>query len=324
VVIPAYNAQEYLAKCLESVLNQTFRDFEVILINDGSSDRTEEICLAYASRDSRIRYYSQVNQGVSVTRNKGLGYALGDYLVFVDSDDWVESDYIDRLASSIGNSDLVICGVRLIPGGECRFAQRQVSASSFFTDFLRYRTDRYANYYLHTLWNKIFRTEVIRKGQLRFRSDISICEDYIFILQYLSLCESISFINHVLYNYRYVSSSLTSAVRANTYSDVVFSCDYTKNYVEENELIMNKRTAWMRYSYSCYAMLIKLFISGLGRKRADYRFVIKDLRKRIDVMELFTSRVSIQDLVIVMLFKLRIFFLIRLLTRVVYRIKQGV
>lgn len=110
VLIPAYNAEKTINRCLDSILAQTYCGIEVIIVNDGSTDNTLSICLNYAEKDKRIIVYNQTNQGVSAARNTGLRNASGDYILYVDSDDWIEPNMIRRMVDLIEDADIVFCG----------------------------------------------------------------------------------------------------------------------------------------------------------------------------------------------------------------------
>lgn len=114
VIIPVYNAEKYLEQCLNSIKNQTYKNFEVIIVNDGSKDNTDSICKKFAQSDSRFRYFSKENGGVSSARNFGLDNANGHYITFIDGDDWVEHNHLEILIKSIteNNSDIAICSYK--------------------------------------------------------------------------------------------------------------------------------------------------------------------------------------------------------------------
>ena len=111
VIVPVYRAQEYLADCVNSLLAQTFPDFELLLVDDGSPDECPRLCEAFAQKDSRIRVLHQENQGVSAARNTGIEVARGAFLAFVDADDWVEPAFLQRLYACIGDAQIALCGV---------------------------------------------------------------------------------------------------------------------------------------------------------------------------------------------------------------------
>lgn len=118
VIVPVYNVENYLPKCLDSILNQSFRDFELLLINDGSTDKSGEICNSYQEKDERIRVVTQKNKGLSAARNAGIKLAKGTYLSFIDSDDWIDENmYLDMLEAADSHKDgydIVICGHRVV------------------------------------------------------------------------------------------------------------------------------------------------------------------------------------------------------------------
>ena len=113
IIIPVYNAENYLRRCIDSVLSQSFTDFELILVDDGSKDKSPQICDEYASQDTRVRVIHKANGGVSAARNDGLDIAKGEYITFIDSDDWVERDYLSTL-SNYRDYDIVFFSHRLI------------------------------------------------------------------------------------------------------------------------------------------------------------------------------------------------------------------
>ncbi|MCR5506573.1 MAG: glycosyltransferase, partial [bacterium] len=111
VIIPVYNVELYLSQCLESIINQTYKNLEIILVNDGSKDSSIDICKAYVKKDKRIKYIYQKNMGLSASRNTGIKNATGDYIHFIDSDDYIPLDYYEKMISALGNSDAdIVCG----------------------------------------------------------------------------------------------------------------------------------------------------------------------------------------------------------------------
>ena len=116
IILPVYNVEKYLPDCLTSILNQTYDDFELIIIDDGSTDQSLSICKAYELKDTRIRVYSQCNAGLSAARNKGIDCSQGTYLAFVDSDDTIDSEMYETMMSALEESevDIVVCGHRVV------------------------------------------------------------------------------------------------------------------------------------------------------------------------------------------------------------------
>lgn len=189
IIVPVYNISKYLPRCIDSILGQTFTDFELLLIDDGSKDNSGKICDEYAAKDSRVRVFHKKNGGVSSARNLGLDNAKGEYIMFVDSDDYMLPTMCEIMLSTIENknADLVVCGTTETGGGFWR--------PRFDEDFSNEQLKERFISLLHTEllsppWNKIYKKEKI--GNLRFREDISFGEDLIFNIQYLEACEKIS------------------------------------------------------------------------------------------------------------------------------------
>ena len=108
IIIPVYNCEKYITICLDSLINQTYSNIEIILVNDGSNDRSEDVIREFAKNDNRIKLYNQINQGVSVARNTGLDKATGEYIMFVDADDYIELDMVDELIKPIQNEHTIV------------------------------------------------------------------------------------------------------------------------------------------------------------------------------------------------------------------------
>lgn len=193
VVIPVYNVEKFLSETIESVLNQTLTDFELILINDGSIDRSPEICEEYKKRDSRIKYFSQKNAGVSVARNLGLSHAKGEYVFFMDSDDTIDQLFIETSykCAKEQNSDFIIVGnhyCRMLPN---------VSALPTCAQFVR--------------------IEFLREyHDIRFPENIQPCEDGLFSHRLIALTDRIGTNCHGLYYYRAHENQNNLKINENT------------------------------------------------------------------------------------------------------------
>ena len=225
VIIPVYNSQQYLRKCVASVSNQTYRSLQIILVNDGSTDHSLEICEELAAEDSRIQIIDRKNGGVSSARNAGLTAAAGDFIIFVDSDDFVEPVMCSSLMNAAGRcqADLVLHGVSCfdrsgktvsfhIPREEKLFRLEDFSDSfdQLFQDLL-----------IHPPFNKLYRRTLIRH---HFSEQLSLGEDLLFNLDYLKGCRTILTVPACFYHYRVNANenSLSSQYRENGFS-IAFS-----------------------------------------------------------------------------------------------------
>ncbi len=234
VIVPVYKAEQYLPRCIESLLAQTFSDYEVLLIDDGSPDRSGEICDEYAQGDSRIRVFHQKNQGVSAARNKGLQEARGTYIGFVDPDDWVLPDYLQHLHDAIlpeRGAGLAMAGFRQYTvSGEC-LGGKQLPDKFFSADDIPEAFQKYQIYRIGYVWSKLFRTSLIREHSLSFDTRIRCLEDQLFTYQYLLKCDYVATSGNQDYIYIKYPKSLSASLQ--TYDEIdagieLFKCVFSE------------------------------------------------------------------------------------------------
>lgn len=211
VIVPVYNVEKYLCSCIDSILAQTFTDFELLLIDDGSRDKSGEICDEYANKDCRVKVFHKENGGVSSARNLGIDESKGKYLFFVDSDDIISSFYIEMFVNYIKKNDSV-CVV-------CKYTNRlsllknQIDSiktkemtSSEFLDEIWISEGKLDGY----LWNKMFKRKILIDLNIRFDEKVSIWEDMLFVVEYFVNISTVVFVDAVLYYYR---DTMNSAVK---------------------------------------------------------------------------------------------------------------
>lgn len=207
IIIPVYRAEGHLSNCIDTILGQDFSDLELILVDDGSPDGSGAICDRYAAQDHRVRVIHKTNGGVSSARNAGMEVAQGEYLLFVDSDDYVEPDYASSLLAAMeAHSDCghVWCCFQTVTGYQKEDAAPNMAAEK---PYLRF--DRAQIMDLHRLWldaspcNKLYRTSMLREKGIRFPEDLSLGEDWLFNQAYLDAVPSteIVVVTKPLYNY---------------------------------------------------------------------------------------------------------------------------
>ena len=188
VIVPVYKAEKYLRKCVDSILAQTFRDFEVLLVDDGSPDKSGEICDEYARKDPRVRVFHKENGGVSSARNKGIDEARGGWLVFIDSDDWITVDYLEGLAAHAKEGALYVCkGYYSNPKGSELWQYFGISNENVGKSVQEQLEKAEEFHVTNSPWIKLFSADVVRRNKIRFDERISLGEDHVFVLDYL-LC----------------------------------------------------------------------------------------------------------------------------------------
>ena len=200
VIVPVYNAAPTLRRCVESVLGQTFADFELILVDDGSRDESGRICDEYASADGRVRVIHKPNGGVSSARNAGIEAARGEYLVFVDSDDYVEADYLEQFSSL--EADCGICGYRRFDDkGKGEWDSPASGSYSKREEMMRFVDSHFPHCYMRTPWSKAIRREVITGNGIRFDENTGLGEDALFALECYNRCKTLQTLDYDGYNY---------------------------------------------------------------------------------------------------------------------------
>lgn len=215
VIVPVYNAQKTIKKCIESILVQTYKNLEIILINDGSNDKTEEICEKLVQTDNRIKYYYKENTGVSKTRNFGLEKASGDYISFIDADDFLENNMYEIMIKEINNADILICNCFLISDNKKINNDIDIKNNSYenLEEMLKDVNNKEINRYVNPPWNKLIKREIINNNNILFNSKISLGEDLLFNLTCMKYANKINIINERLYNYVVTTNGLSEKKR---------------------------------------------------------------------------------------------------------------
>lgn len=214
VIVPVYNAEEYLERCVGSVLKQEYTNFELFLVDDGSSDGSAALCDSFAREDARVRVIHKENTGVSDSRNQALQLAQGEYVQFLDSDDWLTPEATKLFVRSAVDSgcDMVIADFYRVVG-ENLSHKGDIEQEGLLTrqEFAEQMMENPADFYYGVLWNKLFKRSLIEKYHLRMDPEISWCEDFIFNLEYIRHCRSIYALQAPVYYYVRTKGGLVSS-----------------------------------------------------------------------------------------------------------------
>lgn len=207
IVVPVYNVEKYLRRCIDSILAQTFTDFELLLIDDGSKDSSGSICDEYAKKDNRIRVFHKENGGVSSARNVGLDNAQGDWICFCDADDWVKSEFLSTFRNMMKDGDLLSQGFHSFNwqnnGDKDIFEATGIYQRD---DLLKFLLQLHEKNQLGFIWCKSFKRKIINENHLKFDKDIHFMEDLMFVLQYCTYIKSINNNALCLYQYKFTDS----------------------------------------------------------------------------------------------------------------------
>lgn len=234
IIVPIYNVEKYLLKCLESILGQTMKNIEVILINDGSKDKSLSICHEYANQDNRIQVIDKVNEGVAAARNTGLERASGNYVGFVDPDDWIEPEMYESMYNKLAHSEhnLCLCNYykddRLVSYPKVLKIKKdsldkqevidEIIASMIGIDDLmpKYK------YIMGCVWRCLYKKDFIDQYELRFKKGVSIMEDLVFTIEALLKSDGLCIDHGIWYHYRRNPKSILHSYNPNMWEDQIY------------------------------------------------------------------------------------------------------
>ena len=222
IIVPVYQAEKYIRQCIDSLLSQTYAEFEILLVDDGSLDSSGYICDEYAQKNSRIKVIHQQNMGVSAARNAGLDMATGDYIGFVDADDWIEPNMYERMHEWIKSEDvqIAICGwilhdeysggVNVLSNNDHALLEKQQAL------YYALRGDSFEGY----TWNKLFDSKLFASKKCRFREDIYVCEDLLVTIGCINMAKSVYYCSEPLYHYRAHAGAATRTLTEKSFSEL--------------------------------------------------------------------------------------------------------
>lgn len=255
IIIPCYNIEPHISKCVESILEQTFNDFELLLINDGSKDNTLEVCREYEQKDTRVKVYSHDNKGVSYTRNRGIELAQGECILFIDGDDYVKPDYLEKLVANYADGIWPICGMINIRKGEVKENENYQRLLNHFTNRIIEKQDFL---YLLKFYSysspcaKIYSKRIVIENQIYFDLSLSYQEDLMFNLEY------------------------------SNYIDKVFCLDYFGYYyVAHGDSSSNKYHPVFNHIDQLYCTFKKIIPSGHKEEMVLKRFIFDTILKKL-------------------------------------------
>ena len=237
IIMPIYNGEKYLEIAINSVLEQSFTNFELLLINDGSSDNSKNICTQYAEKDNRIIYIEQKNSGIEKAVVNGISLSKGSYICFLDSDDWVQKNMYEVLVNKIKetNADLVQCGT-LINGKTINkelTSDKELLLENLENNYIKPFFENSPTLYPITMarWNKIYKADILKKIALKIDTGLKIGEDLFLNLEYLKQCKSVFILkNENNHCYRENMNSVTKEYNINKQNSLIFLFEILKQY----------------------------------------------------------------------------------------------
>lgn len=273
VIVPIYNVEQYIERCVDSIINQTYKNLEIILVDDGSPDNCPQICDEYAKKDNRIKVIHKENGGLSDARNAGMKIATGDYISFIDSDDWIDTSMFEDMLNQLieDGSDVVSCGVKWVKEYGTLIRNVTVNESSVINRYDAEKEIIVDGKLKQHVWNKLYRTELIKdipfeKGKYH--------EDVFWSYQIFGKVNTVSIMNDSYYYYVQRGNSIMgeeySARRLDALDAMMNRCDYIKvNFPDLYDLALN--------SYLCSCM----YHMQLALKANCDKQIIYNIKKRL-------------------------------------------
>lgn len=258
-VVPVYNAECYLERCIHSIVFQKNKDWECILVDDGSTDGSGSICKSWAECDNRFIYIYQENNGVSVARNKALSVVSGEWVTFVDADDWLDENYLSDMLSVVDGCDLVVSGqIREFSDHKQVYEPDSFQTWSLDEEHASEFNSLNEKFLLYAPHEKLFRNDIIKRHGLRFEPGCSYGEDLQFVYDYLEHVKKISTVNKAMYHYRMANAGTLSTV----FRKDQFAVDY-KQWRKVHEFYKNHVLLTEEASCYLYKRLWGIVYDGL-------------------------------------------------------------
>lgn len=301
IIVPVYNVEKYIEKCLKSIYAQKERRYEVIIVNDGTVDNSREIIVEKCLFDSRFKLIDKENGGLSSARNEGLKHAVGRYIIFIDSDDWIEEDYLEQLTRTIDEqADVVVCGYKLddsvihttyIPyanaGINKLYSLKDKDKEIFEKHICSYPRKGYeVKDTLMPVWKNVYRREFIERYHLSFMSERKVmAEDYLFNMQAYYYADTVQVVGIYGYVHLIVPGSLSRRYRENAFDMSIAKHNYVMNFFKKNNLINNQKLIDAEMANFAFSVAIDMRNLCVSEKKEKFKLITKTL-KRTEIIEL--------------------------------------
>lgn len=284
IIVPVYNQEKLVNRCIESVRSQIYKNWNLILVDDGSTDRSSGICSSYEEKDTRITYIHKENGGVSSARNEGLKFAKGTKCIFLDADDYIEENYIEILLAGMGDYDLVLTGNFCIDSeGEIKTQNEpEISDAIGMENMVSYIFSKERFKYFTTPWGKLYKRSIINKYKLAFR-DIDYGEDMCFVFDYLYHSSGFKVINGTHYFYLDSGYSLSRRTIENIWAKLKDINGYSmKFFYEKYDDIWN---------YMFFRIIKVALMNDLGKYK-KWRDILREIKEEEDYKKLNMHKIG--------------------------------
>lgn len=329
IIVPVYNIASYLDRLMNSLLKQTYNKIEIIIVDDGSSDESLNKCLEYRKSDKRVHVVSQKNSGVSVARNRGISEAQGNFLFFIDGDDYIEKNMVERMLSEMSfDIDMVICGITI----HDQYLRQNQRFKGIATEQLiltmKDLAYNYWDYYelgiINAPWNKLYRKEIIEKYELKFPVGIKMGEDAYFNLSYFMNSSKVKIIKDPLYHYFIYKGQSSKKVNTDHYEMMSFNFKQIHLFINEFNGFQNEQNfredAYQFYRETLYSIKL-IYRSSRYTTREQKKYVNRVINN--DSIKIARPK-TLEDRLLLPLFRKKSVQLIHYYIQVTEQIKMGI
>lgn len=314
IIVTIYQVEQYIECCIQSVLNQTFKDFELILVDNGSADGSVSLCQKYKKIDDRIKLVQKNHGSIASGRNFGLEHATGEFIQFMDADDLIADDMLEKMYHAInqGDADLITCGYKKMYINEkaeeyfvhCEVEDRTYKKEEFLPICAKYCE----NFILYFVWNKLYRTDIIRKNGIRFDESVTRSEDVLFNFEYIKFADRFTFIKEPLYIYN--RSNVNSTSRGFQIQDVEMqgiTYDRIRDYlIKQGVYQSNEPYLEHQYAVAMFSLIAQAYITSLevpNKVRRNYIRSILFNRTTQKALQYFSNSGFLSNIIKYKLFK---------------------
>ena len=306
IIVPVYNVEKYLERCLDSLVNQTYKNIEIICVNDGSTDHSLDILNEYANKDKRIIIVNNKNRGISDSRNKGIAKATGEYIMFVDSDDWIDLETCQKSLDAMVKYSVDVVMWSYVREYDDRSLPKIIFDKDIYFDEKDTKEKIYRRFFglleeelmqpenadsIVTVWGKLYKSELILNNNIKFidTKEIGTCEDGLFNIEVFKYVKNLYFIKQYLYHYRKINTSFTSGYKSDLYNRWNNLYAMMENHIQKNNLDKSFQLALSnRVALSLIGMGLNIVCSNKCKIKQykELKFIIKDQKIGLSIKKL--------------------------------------
>lgn len=330
IIIPVYNAEVTIEKCLKSIINQSYKNIEIIVVNDGSTDKTENLILKYCEEDRRIMLINQNNSGVSNARNNGIKLATGDFILFVDSDDWLDNNMIEKMIeiAQREKTDVVRCNFfdekikKICVPDMYNLKNRRIVSKDYESELVREHFLLAKEPIKNLVMLLLIKKEFLINNMIYFDENLYMMEDVVFYQKIINSSKSIYFMNEPLYHYMENSNSVTNNPEKylKMISGIIITNKFLIEYMKKNNTLKNNEKLINANHMRIIIIYIYYIFSNKGKK--EFKRVMCDLYKNVDFTRILynsdLSQISKQFKLFFFCIKKKNFFL----TQILFKLKK--